>query len=188
MLIREKKRNRLVRLREFSTKMSEKSKTDVRPVKREEIKSIQELYRDVNVELGTSKLFLDSVISSHLDSYDKLVNSRGSCLVALVDNKIVGMVVYRESACACQSGHKVLELERLAVLSAHRLRGVGGALTRAVLAVAHESQLAVHLTAMQDNTSAIAFYAKLGFKTTETEHRVSPRTGAKYVLLHLISK
>ena len=61
---------------------------------------------------------------------------------------------------------RFLLVDNLAVLEAHRARGIGTALMRAVEAKAAELGIEdIRLSVWEENTRAAAFYAKLGYQT-----------------------
>lgn len=169
-------------------------------LKEDELLEIQNLYRSVNVELGTNEIFLEGIIKSELNDFDKVMNSNSKCFVAAVEGKIVGMVIARANTCICSVNEegKLIELERLAVVSHMRRLGIGRKLIETVAkesnagpvrvpegnSVVFEERHRIHLTMISGNSKAERFYEDTGFHKTLTEKRVSSRNGDKYTLIH----
>jgi predicted GNAT family N-acyltransferase len=89
-----------------------------------------------------------------IDEHD-LLSSDTAHVVALLDGQVVGAGRVRSVAA------NTAKLERIAVLSEHRGRGLGVALTRELEKLAQQRGLN-HLT-MNAQQSAIGFYKKLGY-------------------------
>jgi ribosomal protein S18 acetylase RimI-like enzyme len=156
----------------------------IRLLELNEIKIIQELYKKVNLEIGTDVKFLDNVLQTHLSDFNKLVNETNKCFVAEIKNKIIGIITCRPNKCLCTET-EIIEIERLAVLSDTRRYGVGTKLIEAVLEYA--GKIPIHLTMISHNDLAKKFYTKNGFNVTKDE-KLLCKDGSHYILTHFIKK
>jgi ribosomal protein S18 acetylase RimI-like enzyme len=78
------------------------------------------------------------------------------------DDRLVGLGYWRRYARPTHRPHA--NLERLAVASGHQHRGVGRAVTEALVAAAQEAQVEqLTLDLRADNTVALALYGSVGF-------------------------
>jgi ribosomal protein S18 acetylase RimI-like enzyme len=91
-----------------------------------------------------------------------LSQSAGSCLVAELDDTVVGHVI------ACAAGD-VVDLQRLGVRAQHRRRGLARRLLAEVLAEVRVADRRVLVEVNADNHGALAFYAAEDF--TEIDRR-----------------
>jgi len=108
---------------------------------------------DIEIRKATQADIKDikTILSFYYLDTEKVEKNLPEFLVATLDNKIVG--------CACLDVEDVVELRSIAVLPAHRNRGIGSNLTAALLARAAELTDTVYL-----RTTSPAFFEKKGFQ------------------------
>ena len=77
--------------------------------------------------------------------------------IVLIGDKPVGRLWL------CTNEHEIRVLD-IAIVPGNRSSGLGTWLMRSVMADAHSSGRVVRLTVSRDNTRAVSFYTRLGFK------------------------
>jgi ribosomal protein S18 acetylase RimI-like enzyme len=154
------------------------SEVEIRPARPEEFAEIGE----VTLEAYRSDGFLDGTEASYADKLrDTAARSRTGELLAAVDasGTVLGSVtvVRPGTEWAEISREGELEFRMLAVTPAARGRGVGEALTHAVLERARELGSArVVLSSLDSMTAAHRLYERLGFtRLPERDWRPEPR-------------
>lgn len=147
----------------------------------EEIRTLRALLREYETELGVDLGFqgFEQELAGLPGDY---VPPRGALLVAEVDGAVAGCVALRPlDGDAC-------EMKRLYARPAFRGRGVGRALSAAVIAEARAIGYArMRLDTLPVMSEAQALYARIGFHEIPP-YRENPVPGTRYLELSLIER
>ena len=157
--------------------------TTIRPVNLpDELRTVRALLREYESELGIDLGFQD--FERELESLpgDYAPPPRGALLLAEVEGAVAGCVALRpQDGDAC-------EMKRLYARPAFRGRGVGRALTAAIVAEARRIGYArIRLDTLPVMTEAQALYQRLGF-TEIPPLREHPVPGARVLELTLAAR
>ncbi len=144
----------------------------------DELRTVRALLREYEAELGVDLCFqgFERELAELPGDY---VPPRGALLLAEVEGAVAGCVALRPLA------DEVCEMKRLYARPAFRGRGVGRALTAAVLAESRRIGYArMRLDTLPAMTEAQALYERLGF-TDIPPYRENPVAGARCMELSL---
>ncbi len=94
----------------------------------------------------------------NLRKIEKDIKGGTKILVAEKDGNLIGAVRFNPE------NLNILKLNRLAVLSEHRNKGIGGLLINSVLKIAKEQNFKILVIEVMEEKGLIPFYKKFGFK------------------------
>ena len=140
----------------------------IRQARADDVKTLQILNDEVFVDNSKydSDLKLDWAQSKTGETYfAKLLNNKQAiCLIAEEDNKSIGYL----AAVPKEFGYrlsKYIEIENMGVSPSYRSRGIGSRLVSHCLQIAKKRGFQrVYATSYVDNTKAVRFYERNGFK------------------------
>lgn len=140
----------------------------IRPANKDEVKVLQDLNDEVFVDNSKydSDLKMDWAQSETGKKYftEVLNNTESICLIAEENNKPVGYI----AASPRNWGHrlsKYIEIENMGVSPSFRSKGIGSKLIDECMKIAKKRGFQrVYVNAYFDNTKAIDFYERCGFK------------------------
>lgn len=140
--------------------------------------TIRSLYREINIEMGTSLVFMNGVLDNELKNPFEYYSqhNRKMWVATTQQNEIVAMM----AVVPLDDGR--YEIEKLLVKKEYRRLGIGTTLINLA-----KNDGEITLSCFYTNEDGIKFY-KTCMNSCEKKDYVSKRTGESYSLYHFSSK